>query len=296
MRQGDLFEDQPVTETGPQDAVEPLSAQALLVELDRWSEAGWLRRLDCALASFVARLCPATPPVVLLAAAALSALEGHGHSCIVIQEFATTPAGLLGWSGDAAVALEEAVQRVQAPPDRWLTTLQDCEAVWSEPSDPDRRQPLILSRGRLYLRRYWLHERKVAALVLERVAAHQAVDLGEARRWLSRLFPRTTTAQALDWQTVACAIALRGRLSIVTGGPGTGKTHTAARISALLFALDDAPEEGGWGAHVRTVVVLPHVPHPEGVVAPRGRRRRSPPAGCRGCSGTPPCSPARRGC
>jgi exodeoxyribonuclease V alpha subunit len=41
---------------------------------------------------------------------------------------------------------------------------------------------------------------------------------------------------------VACAIALRGRLSIVTGGPGTGKTYTVARLLALLYAMDPEPQ------------------------------------------------------
>ena len=38
---------------------------------------------------------------------------------------------------------------------------------------------------------------------------------------------------------VACAVALRARLSVITGGPGTGKTYTAARLLALLLALHD---------------------------------------------------------
>jgi exodeoxyribonuclease V alpha subunit len=40
----------------------------------------------------------------------------------------------------------------------------------------------------------------------------------------------------LDWQKLACAIALRGKVAIITGGPGTGKTYTVARLLALLFA------------------------------------------------------------
>jgi len=46
----------------------------------------------------------------------------------------------------------------------------------------------------------------------------------------------------VDWQKLACALALRGRLSVITGGPGTGKTYTAARLLALLFAT--APDAG----------------------------------------------------
>jgi len=37
-------------------------------------------------------------------------------------------------------------------------------------------------------------------------------------------------------------MALRGRLALITGGPGTGKTYTVARLLALLFALHPAPE------------------------------------------------------
>ena len=36
-----------------------------------------------------------------------------------------------------------------------------------------------------------------------------------------------------DWQTLACALALRG-LTLITGGPGTGKTTTVVRVLALL--------------------------------------------------------------
>ncbi|MEG0142305.1 MAG: exodeoxyribonuclease V subunit alpha, partial [Comamonas sp.] len=54
------------------------------------------------------------------------------------------------------------------------------------------------------------------------------------RNWLNRLFH--ATADGVDWQKLACALALRGRLSVITGGPGTGKTYTAARLLALLFA------------------------------------------------------------
>jgi exodeoxyribonuclease V alpha subunit len=55
-------------------------------------------------------------------------------------------------------------------------------------------------------------------------------------------------AAAPDWQKIACAVALRGRLSVITGGPGTGKTYTAARLLALLFAV--APD------HTRLRVAL----------------------------------------
>ena len=34
------------------------------------------------------------------------------------------------------------------------------------------------------------------------------------------------TSKQLDWQRMACANAARSAFSVITGGPGTGKTYT----------------------------------------------------------------------
>ena len=130
----------------------------------------------------------------------------------------------------------------------------------SQPSESlagDANQPLVLRGDKLYLRRYWRYERQVAARVLQRAATPIAVDEKKARDWLDRLFPvrlprRARPRLPLDWQKVACAMALRSGLSVITGGPGTGKTYTAARLLALLLALDPASRAAagrGGGAH-----------------------------------------------
>jgi exodeoxyribonuclease V alpha subunit len=51
--------------------------------------------------------------------------------------------------------------------------------------------------------------------------------------------PNADVPAHIDWQKTACAVALRARLSVITGGPGTGKTYTAARLLALLLALHE---------------------------------------------------------
>jgi exodeoxyribonuclease V alpha subunit len=112
-----------------------------------------------------------------------------------------------------------------------------------EHSQDDTGQPLVLSGSEeeplLYLRRYYLHEEQVANDILQRTEAAHPVDEAQAKYWLDRLFDKDT---GVDWQKIACAVALRASLTVITGGPGTGKTYTAARLLALLFAIDQNPE------------------------------------------------------
>ena len=53
-----------------------------LTTLRQWSDAGWLRRLDSALAAFVLELDPQAPPALLVATALLAHMEGRGHTCL----------------------------------------------------------------------------------------------------------------------------------------------------------------------------------------------------------------------
>ena len=78
--------------------------------------------------------------------------------------------------------------------------------------------------------------------------AKELVPEALARTWLDRFFPDqplqgSASEDPTDWQKLACAVALRAHLSVITGGPGTGKTYTAARLLAVLLAL----HEGGGG-------------------------------------------------
>ncbi|MEY4754517.1 MAG: hypothetical protein RJA44_2192, partial [Pseudomonadota bacterium] len=62
--------------------------------------------------------------------------------------------------------------------------------------------------------------------------------------------------EALDWQRLACAVALRGRLALITGGPGTGKTYTVARLLVLLQALHQQAAAASPAAPARLRIAL----------------------------------------
>ncbi len=84
---------------------------------------------------------------------------------------------------------------------------------------------LHLDDGLLYFDRYWLEERQVAQDVLALAAAPRAGELPD----IARLFP-----EGFEEQRSAAEVALSRGLTVLTGGPGTGKTTTVARLLALL--------------------------------------------------------------
>lgn len=218
-----------------------LDRQTMLATLRSWSQRGWIRRLDNALAHFIAELCPIASAPVLLATALLAHLEGQGHTCLSLVELLTARSGMFGWEPEAASALDDVIAGLSPETSIWTQALCACSAVYLDGCAADDSRPLVLSGDTLYLRRYWAWEQRVATQVMLRSELEQEADPQLARPWLDRLFPLRDGAGP-DWQKIACAVALRSRLCVVTGGPGTGKTFTAARLLALLWVTSVHPE------------------------------------------------------
>ncbi|MFD2367737.1 exodeoxyribonuclease V subunit alpha [Pseudoduganella sp. GCM10020061] len=207
----------------------------LWLEVDRLTEEGKLRRLSGAFARFIASTVGGGPEL-MLACVVLSELEGRGHSCLVLGELASKPAELLGWDGEDWRALGQHCHALPRTAKAWGEVLGAAGQVWL-PGDFDFGQPLVLDGERLYLRRYWRDEAQVAGSIMERACARREVDTGAVRAWLDALFVQDRKGEdGQDWQKLACAVALRSHVAIITGGPGTGKTYTVARLLALLFA------------------------------------------------------------
>jgi exodeoxyribonuclease V alpha subunit len=211
-----------------------MKPDALWVETARLTEAGELRRLSGAFARFIASLGAASP-AVLLAALVLSEMEGQGHSCLPLDDLAAGPGELLGWPEGQWQLLADAAQPLPKNAKAWRAELAACELVWQE-GELDYGEPLVLDGDRLYLRRYWRDEMAVAQAIRSRSLSVRPVDAPAVRRWLEVLFASHRAAELPDWQKLACAVALRGAVGVITGGPGTGKTYTVARLLALLLA------------------------------------------------------------
>lgn len=97
-------------------------------------------------------------------------------------------------------------------------------------------KPLILDGNNLYLKRYYDYEISVAARLLSMAMTEPTAQILETNQLISilnHLYPNQLT-QSIDWQKIATTVAFNKQLSIITGGPGTGKTTTVTKLLYLL--------------------------------------------------------------
>ncbi|MEA9480684.1 exodeoxyribonuclease V subunit alpha [Xanthomonas campestris] len=210
------------------------------------NQAGALRTLDLAFAQSLQRLAPDTDPQVLAGAALASLAVTSGHAGLD----PTRAAMLLDAREGPSPALPD--------PTDWQRTL--AASRWVDQPNPQEPAaadcPLVLEHGLLYLRRYREYERRLA-LGLQRIAAHSPppFDAATLAPLFEQLFPQASPlppgegarragegtglpepSHHQDRQAQAAALALRRTLLLVTGGPGTGKTTTIARLLLLRIA------------------------------------------------------------
>ncbi|CAA9242925.1 MAG: Exodeoxyribonuclease V alpha chain [uncultured Acidimicrobiales bacterium] len=212
-------------EVDPFDVRFVRSATGLLRE---FNDAGALVAADVHVALQLGRLCGETDERVLLAAAFAVRGPRLGHVCVDLLGIGAS----VVVEGDAAVDLSVLAW---PEPDEWVAAVAASPLVVAAGGE-DR--PLRLEGPRLYLDRYWREERQVARDLASRARAPVAgVDDDRLAAGLSRLFGGAT---ADDLQRRAAETAVRRHLTVVAGGPGTGKTTTVARILALLHEQAEA--------------------------------------------------------
>ncbi len=101
----------------------------------------------------------------------------------------------------------------------------------------EQNAPLVLEQSRLYLQRYWHYETRLAQQLRYKVNNRPlAIDnIGDIDTFLDKYFPNQEVADnEVDWQREAAKKVAQQSFSIITGGPGTGKTTTVLKILALL--------------------------------------------------------------
>lgn len=188
--------------------------------------SGAFSDLDRHFAKFVEAQAGGNRPLLALAAALTSHVRTAGHICLDLPALAGTPFPEKPEAGLEPMRLPGLTA--------WLKELQAASVVGA----PGEFCPLVLDDcHRLYLHRYWEYEQTLAAEIRKRAGV--AADAGDEQVLAQKLkawFP--AAAGEVDWQSVAAFVAVRGKFCCISGGPGTGKTHTLVLIMALLLELD----------------------------------------------------------
>lgn len=188
--------------------------------LQQACDRGEIRLLDLHIGLFLEKLGGryTKKDELLLAGTLVSAAVGNGHVCRPLDQVAE-----LSLQIDPSLIPD---------PDSWQKALLATPVVGS----PGETTPLILDdHNRLYLYRFYQYEEQIAHDLLRRAEGIMKVDDHPARKLLAQLFP---AHNGTNYQQLAAALALLKRLLVISGGPGTGKTHTVARILALIQALN----------------------------------------------------------
>ncbi|WP_413081248.1 exodeoxyribonuclease V subunit alpha [Yersinia vastinensis] len=189
-----------------------------------------LRPLDV---QFSRMIAADNDPMLQLAAAILSAEAGAGHVCLPLSYLQADEL-----FGGRQPELSQALWQAAGAPDklRWAQVLNNAPAV----SDGSQPTPLVLHNDRLYLQRMWQYEGDVVRFIASDNAASfinetRVVNETLLRETLDNLFGKA--GPEIDWQKVAAAVAATRRISVISGGPGTGKTTTVAKLLTALIQL-----------------------------------------------------------
>ncbi|WP_339767315.1 exodeoxyribonuclease V subunit alpha [uncultured Paraglaciecola sp.] len=228
--------------SAPQDT--PAKSSTTETILHDLLSVGRIRPLDAAFAEFImlhehndSAIDNAGIHIIGLIAAYLSSRLGEQDSCLTLNSFYQpflpyyrfgSPAELIG-----------------------MLSVSTCVANFAaDQPDAQINKPLILEGDELYMQRYWQYEMSLAEKINSMSGRSSALNIDEGRRLLKQLFGAqtpTTNSNAhdtvsssdaeIDWQRVAVCLAASQNVSVITGGPGTGKTTTVIRLMALLQGL-----------------------------------------------------------
>jgi exodeoxyribonuclease V alpha subunit len=176
--------------------------------------------LDKSLANLLHSKHPSHDPRHLWLAALTSHQWGRGHACLDLAALKTQAAAMLGWSDEHTAALPADLH----------------QAIDTLPWTLGESSPLVLTEdtqgARLYLRRAWAAEQYIRQNIAQRLAIPCDTP-SDLQPRLDALFTPTHNAEP-DMQRLACEVAAQNRITLITGGPGTGKTTTVVKLLSLL--------------------------------------------------------------
>ncbi|MGI9017527.1 MAG: exodeoxyribonuclease V subunit alpha [Euzebya sp.] len=235
--------------------LDPLRGDAVVGDLDwrsrAFNDAGVLHAADLHTARMLGRLSGCQDDLAILAAAFAVRAPRYGHVYAQLDQLAETVT-------DEDGRIAELDPDVWPPDiDAWIAAVADSPLTGGGDQE---HSPLHLDGARLYLDRYWRYEHDVARALRRRLAASGSASAEESREGGTALTVTDVGWTALDQmfpdnpqQHAGAKMALSTRLSVIAGGPGTGKTATIASIVAVALSHASRPD----GRGVRVAVAAP---------------------------------------
>lgn len=208
----------------------------LFQELKDLVSAGSIKDIDYYFTVFLKERFGETNEAALKAAAFLTYANRQGHVGVELSAYG---ADVPLFRDSENMTSDEPVLKGEA---NWASEIKSAVTVGDGTSD----EPMILEGNRLYLRKYWKYESDLAGIIAtkcEKSRSQFTSSMSEpdeevtrqVKDTLSRLFPSESDGHYL--QKAACIAALLNSFTVITGGPGTGKTYTVLRLLALLTEL-----------------------------------------------------------
>ncbi|HET6527959.1 MAG TPA: exodeoxyribonuclease V subunit alpha [Balneolaceae bacterium] len=200
-----------------------MSSRPLLQQLEQYERVGLLQAVDLEFT----RILDIDDENAALAAVLASYWFRKGNVCLDLTAFA-----------GRELFKEELTNGRNLPPikaprlDEWAKQLKNTSFI----GNPGDFKPLIFDKkNRLYLQKLWYNEKLIGDKLLLK-ASKWAKDINPEllQQGLNRYFSSNDLFE-INWQQVAAAKSVLKLLSVISGGPGTGKTTTVVRILALLI-------------------------------------------------------------
>ena len=174
--------------------------------------------LACQFSAFIGRIDDGDE-LVVITAALLTDVVSNGHICLNLAD------------------MDERHSLSSYFPDTlkdWIARLKKSKVVGA----PGEYVPMVLTdQGLLYLYKHWLAEKQVAEAIKQRLF-NVAIKADEVRHYFETL---PIQKQGIAWQKVAVLMALTRQFSVISGGPGTGKTTIILHLLKLLKKQQPAP-------------------------------------------------------
>ena len=191
----------------------------------------WIKQLEgadklaAAFAYFIAAHAKSNADTATLSAALLSMELSNKQICLDLTNSEAALAKITQALPD--IEFPEAMKKNES----WEKAMLDSQTA----SLPNGEAPIIIEHGKMYLRRYYNYEKTTAESLKRMALASRPYDGKEKiSEYLNIFFPSDDESA----QKTATETALTNRLTVISGGPGTGKTTTAAKI-LFLFLLSE---------------------------------------------------------